>query len=706
MERALQRGRRALPSLATHLSSVTARTSLGSPQPLLPHSATPVVAPQRMVSLKNTLIVLHPDNSDVVALDMFIEYTGVAASGQPTPAPLVIQKNMAREEHDTAAKTIDRIRLLFAPPRPKGQASKKVKKEELLASCPSLRIMGVPTEVTSKGAADDAGLIELDTTLENGIFWKAARILYVADVPVCIRYNIPTIVAMAAPSQPIVGLPVVIPSISVLFTKEEDIYYEWGRHEGTGDCTFSLLSTSASFVPGPELIGQPLILRATADRTSGLWTQLTLPPVAAAPPEVGRWEETRTPVQFPAFRVVTYNILYDDFCTSKSSKTKIYPFATDDVLDLEKRKVRLVREMLAYNADIFCLQECGKHVFQTFLLPSMKFFGFDGVYMNKSGSVQEGCGFLFRTDRFELRSSSSIPLNYATMASTEPDLAEQVSGSPELKEALANVTSIAAYIILCVRNSEREVVVGNTHLFYHANACHIRILQTYMLMKWLYTAVTEKELENEEIQGVTTSSCRAATPRPLVLCGDFNCTNTTGAYRLLTTGQVESWHHSWEKGKLFWWGCARLLGYSGDQVEELIGISSPTQQPVEKKSKLHVNPLPSHNSPTTATNSNTTTDEAKLDGERIIDSYFKQSLLAPLRLTDAYGRTDPSLPWTKYTLTFREVIDYILFTEESIDVLRTIPIPSEAELSENYALPNEKFPSDHVALIADLAFRT
>lgn len=97
---------------------------------------------------------------------------------------------------------------------------------------------------------------------------------------------------------------------------------------------------------------------------------------------------TTTFTEPPSFRIITYNILYDSFCTSRHSKERIYPFATDDILCIENRQVRILQELLAYHGDLICLQECGMKLFESYLLPALRVCGYDGVYANKSGLVQ------------------------------------------------------------------------------------------------------------------------------------------------------------------------------------------------------------------------------------------------------------------------------------------------------------------------------
>lgn len=629
---------------------------------------TPLV---RMACSPNTIVVLHPQNGDIVTLDLCLR-----KANEPSG---LLTKSMAREEKEKAVKTIERIRLLGA--NLVGTMSRKTSREEILERCPAVTVWGLPPE--GSGASS---LVELDTSLPNSEFWKHARLVRIGDEELEVKYNVPTITAIVPPSTPFVGLPLVCSCITTLFTTSEEISYEWRlcHSDDTTDevGTAALLSTSSVFVPTADLLNKKLVLRVTLDKETNLWSQVELAPVKMPPPPVDRWKETATPAPFPAFRMVTYNILYDDFCTSKFSKQKIYPFATNEVLDIERRQVRLLQELLAYHPDLVCLQECGQKVFERFLLPAMEACGYGGHYANKSGSVREGCGFLYRRERFALMGTTTINLNWETLERQHPKLAAEVAMHVELKEALSNITAIGATLLLREVNTNKELVLANTHLFYHANACHIRILQTYILLHHLKECAQRRCFSKEARDGEDNDETLLCgdTTRPIILGGDCNFTHTTGAYRLVTTGQVEEDHHSWAKGRLFWWGCDRQLGYSEEEFAEHTSSPSSSASPTVKKDTPESERPP-------------------------LETYLAKNLHAGIALVDAYDRTDPSLPWTNYTMTFREVIDYIFFSEDSIDVLRTIPIPPESELSENYALPNAKYPSDHVALLADLMFK-
>jgi hypothetical protein len=52
-----------------------------------------------------------------------------------------------------------------------------------------------------------------------------------------------------------------------------------------------------------------------------------------------------------------------------------------------------------------------------------------------------------------------------------------------------------------------------------------------------------------------------------------------------------------------------------------------------------------------------------------------------------------------------EVLDFILYTEASLRCIWRAPVPDTAALEEHGGLPALGFPSDHVALVADLVWR-
>nr|XP_022905545.1 2',5'-phosphodiesterase 12-like [Onthophagus taurus] len=66
-----------------------------------------------------------------------------------------------------------------------------------------------------------------------------------------------------------------------------------------------------------------------------------------------------------------------------------------------------------------------------------------------------------------------------------------------------------------------------------------------------------------------------------------------------------------------------------------------------------------------------------------------------------YGSAYETPPFTNYTDNFKGCLDYIFYEKDAMELTKIVPLPTEDEMSVNVALPNQYFPSDHVALIAD-----
>ncbi|XP_049787123.1 2',5'-phosphodiesterase 12-like isoform X2 [Schistocerca cancellata] len=66
----------------------------------------------------------------------------------------------------------------------------------------------------------------------------------------------------------------------------------------------------------------------------------------------------------------------------------------------------------------------------------------------------------------------------------------------------------------------------------------------------------------------------------------------------------------------------------------------------------------------------------------------------------AYGTPD----FTNYTHDFIGCLDYIFHQKDALQILQIVPLPHEEEVKEHEAIPSVVFPSDHLALIADLCW--
>lgn len=74
----------------------------------------------------------------------------------------------------------------------------------------------------------------------------------------------------------------------------------------------------------------------------------------------------------------------------------------------------------------------------------------------------------------------------------------------------------------------------------------------------------------------------------------------------------------------------------------------------------------------------------------------------PFRFASAYEETPE---FTNFIGGYAETLDWILFDQNTLQRVASAPLPSREVLEKEVALPSRRFPSDHILLAADLAWR-
>lgn len=388
-------------------------------------------------------------------------------------------------------------------------------------------------------------------------------------------------------------------------------------------------------------------------------------------------------------RVMSYNLLADMYTTRDIDQQAMYNHCDSAFLDRRRRMPMLAYEMLALHPDVICLQEVDLFIFERYLRPTLTSQGYQGFYSNKASSQLEGCAMFWSQGYFEqavddeLHSFALRDLFQAEHSYGRGDSLEDIDRLLDQNTELGTVTCKKVGQVLQVaelrlrrgvsRTGPERVVIGNTHLFYHPLADHIRAMQAYMVARELDHV--RRRIDHDQ-------------PLPVIFCGDLNSHPLSGVVQLLTQGRIgpenhETWQHladyQWEMGDEEF-----LLehGYIGN----VVNAGDPAYVDEAFQDAL--------SDPTSAE-----TTVARLD--LVLPHGFPP-------LQSAY-REIPA--FTNYAVDFCDTLDYILLSDASpsepfgLDRVREAPIMPAVDMAGYVAMPNEFMPSDHISLVCDLMWK-
>lgn len=327
------------------------------------------------------------------------------------------------------------------------------------------------------------------------------------------------------------------------------------------------------------------------------------------------------------FRVVTYNLLADYYADSDYSRKTLFPYCPPKYLEIDYRKQLFIKEIIGYKADLICLQEVDQKIFDIDFKevlggPPLNYHGI----MAPKGTCAEGVAIFFRKSRFELVESHVLHLG-----SKIPELPifeslwNKIKTNEQLATRICDRSTTLQTCLLKIKETNQYILVANTHLYFHPDADHIRLLQMG------FSIIYVEHLIKEAIKDFKISSTQDI---GLIFCGDFNSVPECGIYKLMTEQFVDKSFVDWRS--------------NAEEAVENVELSQT------------------------------------------------------LKMSSACGTPE----FTNFTTLFSACLDYIFYQEDRFEVIQSVPLPTNEELRANSAIPSVVIPSDHVALIADLRFKT
>uniref|UniRef100_K3X645 Endonuclease/exonuclease/phosphatase domain-containing protein n=1 Tax=Globisporangium ultimum (strain ATCC 200006 / CBS 805.95 / DAOM BR144) TaxID=431595 RepID=K3X645_GLOUD len=404
---------------------------------------------------------------------------------------------------------------------------------------------------------DECGQEFLSRSLVIGdVLMHTARI-EIGDVQYVVLRNQPLVLQLNVVDPVLAGIPIV-PFPETEFCHPDECRWTWFRINEQQEAKVQCC-TARRYIPTKADIGSRFRIECHAPSMHSVYaedskTEVVTSAVIEGPHrEVFRKRqllgETRAQNAHhgDAFRVMSYNILFDGYTTTDHAQQNLFPYAKPSVMNEMYRMQLVFQEIEECNADIICLQEMGEAAYNSFFVPMMKPVGYHTFYSGKTGSTHEGCAVFVRNDCFDVLQEHTIDLSMTVKHSPDPAIKALLAEFPEIAKGFDKIPSVAQLLLLrSRRDPTKHLIVSNTHLFYREDADLIRLLQAVALVR-------EVSKIRVDLGGHVA----------LVLCGDFNAFPDTVTVRFLLDARADSTHRHWQEAPFFKWN--RTLAKAGNE---------------------------------------------------------------------------------------------------------------------------------------------
>ncbi|KAG8549705.1 hypothetical protein GDO81_020057 [Engystomops pustulosus] len=378
----------------------------------------------------------------------------------------------------------------------------------------------------------------------NAEAWQDGAELRVGDAVYRVERNPPMCPELELPRHVMADFPV-CPRLRLEFADPDHSLFVWYKQQArgeAGDCPESGAQQrweeaghERVLTPAVGDIGARLKLRCTPGDGSryGESRELELDGPVEAGPGACTFDErhlyTQRQTEEPVTRAVSYNLLADVYAQTEHARTVLFPYCAPYALEMEYRHCLIRKELSGYRANLLCLQEVDRAVFSDSLAPALEAFGLDGLFRLKD-KQHEGLATFYRRSRYRLCSQHDILLGEALTADPlHQDLLQSLSCYPGAKDKMLQRSSALQVSVLeSTADPSRKVCVANTHLYFHPKGGNIRLLQIAVALSHI------RHVAYELYPGI-----------PIIFCGDFNSTPSTGMYSFVRDGTISESHEDW-----------------------------------------------------------------------------------------------------------------------------------------------------------------
>lgn len=371
------------------------------------------------------------------------------------------------------------------------------------------------------------------------------------------------------------------------------------------------------------------------------------------------------------FKVLTWNVLCDKYATSQT-----YGYTPTAALDWEYRKECIFSELRFRDADFLCLQEISTESFKEDFSPELAKYDYKGVQWPKSRAKTmsekdalgvDGCAVFYKNSKYILLDKQVI--EFASIAINRPDMKNQ----HDVFNRVMPKDNIAVICFFESRLTGARIILVNVHLTWDSALADVKTIQTGILMDNV-TKMAEKyarwppvkdkkmvtfsasrasgeEEEQQQQQQQQQAEAPAAEPQP----SQSYATNTD--IPLLVCGDFNS---------------------------------TADSSVVELMSQGRIPP-----------------DHLEINNYQY-GSFTRDGIEHPFSLRDAYAPlkgTPDEMPFTNYTPGFADVIDYLFYSTNTLEVVELLGPPDPEYLKRVPSFPNYHFPADHIQIMAEFVIK-
>ncbi|XP_047366288.1 2',5'-phosphodiesterase 12 isoform X1 [Vespa velutina] len=363
--------------------------------------------------------------------------------------------------------------------------------------------------------------------------------LVIFDITFIIKKNIPIVNGITLPSSLLCGFPIYPTKFESLYTDKKLSNFNWYKNDISNPKQVWLhVGDGYLYTPNVSDIGFRLKLNCIPQNEthSGPFVEVESKNIIEAGPGHCPFDTrhmfTKSKLTGNSFRITSYNILANVYASTTYSKENLFPYCPEYALDIDYRKQLILKELLGFNSDIICLQEVDNKIYDNDFMPTLSLLQYKSIFNTKNES-SEGLAIFFNEERFEELCYDSTVIGNNTELPKFALIWSKIQNEKAKKRFSQKNTTVQ---VLALRARERPsdiLVIANTHLYFHPDADHIRLLQAYYILLYIENFI-EKITQEHPQSNVS-----------ILLCGDFNSVPDCGIYQLMTENYIPENYKDW-----------------------------------------------------------------------------------------------------------------------------------------------------------------